>query len=92
MANESPESASLVYAVKTRLDEATKSNEPLELIISVRGTVGPAGGKHRGRWRVRTRQGHVFTFRPEFVVAITGAENGRRDRASSQPATAPAPA
>ena len=74
---------------KRLLDEATKRSEPLELIISVRGTVGPAGGKHRGRWRVRTRQGHVFTFRPEFVVAITSAENGRRDRPSPEPATLP---
>jgi len=71
--SESRHGASVVHEANARLSEAAQRREPLELILAVRGTVEPVRGRHRGRWRVRTRQGHVFTFRPEFVVALTGS-------------------
>ena len=55
-----------VAGVNGRLNEAETDREPLELIFSVRGTVCRVVGRHPGRWRVRTSEGHVVTFRPGF--------------------------
>ena len=79
-----------VAGVNGRLSEAETDREPLELIFSVRGTVCRVVGRHPGRWRVRTSEGHVVTFRPEFVVAVNRSK--RRDAEPSDPgapATAP---
>jgi hypothetical protein len=64
-----PQEAHLA-GIDAQLHEAESTREPLELIFAVRGTICRAAGKHNGRWRLRTRRGHVVTFRPEFVVAV----------------------
>ncbi len=67
------ESAPSLDGVNARLSEAAQSGQPLDVILAVRGRISPVPGKHRGKWRMRTSQGHVLTFRPEFVVAFNGA-------------------
>ncbi len=72
--------------VNARLAEATKSGRSLELIFAVRGRVEPVSGKYGARWRIRTGDGHVVSFRPEFVVAFDGtATNDRRPAAPAVP-------
>ncbi len=61
--------------VNMRLEEATRNGTPLRLILTVRGRVEPVGGRSGERWRIRTGQGYVITFRPEFVVAFDGAKD-----------------
>ncbi len=60
--------------VNTRLEEATRSGRPLGLVLTVRGRVEPVGGRGGERWRIRTGQGYVITFRPEFVIAFDGSK------------------
>jgi hypothetical protein len=79
-----------VAGVNGRLSEAETDREPLELIFSVRGTVCRVVGRHPGRWRVRTSEGHVVTFRPEFVVAVNRPK-GRYAESSDPGAPAKAP-
>lgn len=68
-----PES-STVRSIEARLTEATARGEPLEVILSVRGRVRAAGP---GRWRIRTADDHILTFRAEAVVAVTPAPKSR---------------
>ena len=63
-----------VRAIEARLIEATARGEPLEVILSVRGRVRMVG---EGRWRIRTADDHILTFRAESVVAVTPAPKGR---------------
>jgi hypothetical protein len=67
--------------IRDRLAEAARTGRPLALILSVSGKVWPVAGKQGGRWRMRTGRGHVFTFRPEFVIAFEGNGNGHALRA-----------
>jgi hypothetical protein len=83
----SRENACIVDGINARLDEAARNGRPLDVIFAVRGRVFPVAGKHRGRWRMRTGDGHVLTFRPEFVVAFKGAaeaSDGRSQSAASR--------
>jgi len=57
-----------------RLTTARDTRETVDLILAVRGRVVSMSGKRPQRWRIRTQRGHVLTFRPEFVVAITPAK------------------
>lgn len=63
-----------VRSIEARLAEAISSNEPLEVILVVKGRVRAVG---QGRWRIRTPDDHVLTFRAESVVAVTPASKGR---------------
>jgi hypothetical protein len=62
--------------IRDRLAEAERTGRPLTLILSVSGKVWPVAGKRGERWRMRTGRGHIFTFRPEFVIAFEGNGNG----------------
>ena len=64
-----------LQGVNARLEEATRSGKPLGLVLTVRGRVEAVGGRSGERWRIRTGQGYVITFRPEFVVAVDGAKD-----------------
>jgi hypothetical protein len=81
-------SAASIAEVNARLSEATAAGAAVELILVVKGCIRPVAGRHRGRWRVRTRDGHVVTFRPEFVVALTagGAAQQSGPRPRGRPA------
>ncbi|HLY38276.1 MAG TPA: hypothetical protein VKU61_09585 [Candidatus Binatia bacterium] len=70
--------------VNARLSAASDVRETVDLILAVRGRVVTAPGARRQRWRIRTQRGHVLTFRPEFVVAVTPA---RRRPAGPRPTT-----
>ena len=65
------EAEALELNVDTRLGEAAQAGEWVELVFAVRGRVDRVAGRHRHRWRIRTRRGHVVSFRPEFVIGIT---------------------
>ena len=67
---------SAVQEIRDRLAEAERTGRPLALILSVSGKVWPVAGKRGERWRMRTGRGHIFTFRPEFVIAFEGNGNG----------------
>ena len=69
-----------------RLSTARDSRETVDLILAVRGRVVNVSGRQHQRWRIRTQRGHVLTFRPEFVVAITTAKRRVPERA---PASSP---
>jgi hypothetical protein len=61
-------------AIEARLAEATARGEPLEVILSVRGRLRAVGP---GRWRIRTADDHILTFRAASVVAVTPVPKGR---------------
>jgi len=67
--------------INAHLVEAARTGAPLGLILAVRGRIWPVPGRYRDRWRMRTRDGHRFTFRSEFVVAFDA--NGQALRALS---------
>jgi hypothetical protein len=67
---------SALHEIRDRLAEAERTGRPLALILSVSGKVWPVAGKRGERWRMRTGRGHIFTFRPEFVIAFEGNGNG----------------
>ena len=83
--NDGRENGSPLDEINARLSEAARSGEPLNLIITVRGRVSPAPGKHRGRWRVRTGRGHVLSFRSEFVVAFNGTGHAHEAPGATAP-------
>ena len=66
-----------------RLTTARDTRETVDLILSVRGRVVNLSGRQHQRWRIRTQGGHVLTFRPEFVLAITSAQ--RRPKKDAPP-------
>ncbi len=84
--NGSPENGPFLDGVKARLMEAAEEGRSLDVILAVRGHVTPLGGTRRGRWRLRTSQGHVLSFRPEFVIAFEGAaqKDGRPDGSAAR--------
>ena len=65
-----------IRSIEARLAEATARGEPLEVILAVRGRVREVG---QGRWRIRTADDHILTFRAASVVAITPAVKVRPD-------------
>jgi hypothetical protein len=67
-----------------RLTTACHARETVELILAVRGRVVNVSGRQQ-RWRIRTQRGHVLTFRPEFVVAITPAKRRLKETAPARP-------
>jgi hypothetical protein len=72
--NGSLESTRFLDGINARLSEAAQSGQPLDVIFAVRGRISPVPGKHLTKWRMRTSQGHVVTFRAEFVVAFNGTK------------------
>ena len=64
---------SFIEEINARLVDAARRGVALEVVLAVRGRVEPVPGRHGERWRVRTARGNVVTFRPEFVIAFSGA-------------------
>ena len=58
-----------VAAIFARLAEAAEAEQPLELILVLRGTVRPAAGTDR--WRIRLESGRVLTFSADAIAAAT---------------------
>jgi hypothetical protein len=81
--------ANYLKDINARLTEAARTDAPLELVLAVRGRVEPVSGKYGTRWRIRTGQGHVLTFRPEFVVAFDGTTRPAQKTATPGLAAAP---
>lgn len=69
--DDTPEAHASVSVVNSRLTDALDAGEPVEVVFAVRGKLDRVPGKHPARWRIRTRRGHVVSFRPEFVIGIT---------------------
>jgi hypothetical protein len=57
--------------VKARLREAMEADEPVEVILVLRGRLQPFGDGER--YRVCTLDRRTVTFRAESVVAVTPA-------------------
>lgn len=76
-----------VNTTNARLSEAAERGESIEVILVLRGHVRRVAGTG-DRWRIRTSDDHVVTFRADAVVATSHpprpdgavAANGRRGR------------
>jgi hypothetical protein len=70
-----------------QLNAASDARQTVELILAVRGRVVSVSGRYQQRWRIRTQGGHVLTFRPEFVVALTATKCRKGATVPARPAS-----